>query len=86
MTTDKHSNALYLADALDAVNTNNADSLLVHMAARSAAAEMRRLYYANNELLDALKALLVRVADDEDYGPDHAITIARSAIEKATGD
>ena len=36
--------ALRLADAMDAVNTNNADSLLVQMAARSAAAELRRLH------------------------------------------
>ena len=39
--------ALRLADALDAVNTNNADSLLVQMAARSAAAELRRLHTEN---------------------------------------
>ena len=45
--------ALRLADAMDAVNTNNADSLLVQMAARSAAAELRRLH-AENEALQAL--------------------------------
>ena len=39
--------ALRLADALDAVNTNNADSLLVQMAARSAAAELRRQHAEN---------------------------------------
>ncbi|EPB4096284.1 TPA: hypothetical protein ACG0BQ_000633 [Klebsiella pneumoniae] len=37
------------------------------------------------ELLEALKGLLVRVADDEEYGPEHAITIAREAIKKALG-
>ena len=41
--------ALRLADALDAVNTNNADSLLVQMAARSAAAELRRLHAENDD-------------------------------------
>ena len=41
--------ALRLADALDAVNTNNADSLLVQMAARSAAAELRRLHAENED-------------------------------------
>ena len=35
------------------------------------------------ELLDALKGLLVRVADDEEYGPDHAVTVARVAIARA---
>lgn len=44
--------ALQLADALDAVNTNNADSLLVQMTARSAATELRRLN-AEYELLRA---------------------------------
>lgn len=38
------------------------------------------------ELLEALKGLLVRVADDEEYGPEHAITIAREAIKKALGE
>ena len=41
----KQPEALRLADAMDAVNKNNADSLLVQMAARSAAAELRRLYW-----------------------------------------
>lgn len=35
------------------------------------------------ELLEALKGLLVRVADDEEYGPDHAVTVARVAIARA---
>lgn len=35
------------------------------------------------ELLEALKGLLVRVADDEEYGPDHAVTVARAAIARA---
>ena len=47
--TDKQPEALRLADALDAVNTNNADSLLVQMAARSAAAELRRLHAENED-------------------------------------
>ena len=47
--TDKQPKALRLADALDAVNTNNADSLLVQMAARSAAAELRRLHAENED-------------------------------------
>lgn len=48
--------ALELADALDAVNTNNADSLLVQMAARSAAAELRRLAAVEAEL-ERIKSL-----------------------------
>ena len=47
--TNEQSKALRLADALDAVNTNNADSLLVQMAARSAAAELRRLHAENSD-------------------------------------
>lgn len=43
------------------------------------------LIAAAPELLEALKGLLVRVADDEEYGPEHAITIAREAIKKALG-
>lgn len=35
------------------------------------------------DLLEALKGLLVRVADDEEYGPDHAVTVARSAIARS---
>ena len=46
---NKQPEALRLADALDAVNTNNADSLLVQMAARSAAAELRRLHAENED-------------------------------------
>lgn len=34
------------------------------------------------ELLEALKGLLVRAADDEEYGPDHAVTVARAAIAR----
>lgn len=35
------------------------------------------------DLLEALKGLLVRAADDEEYGPDHAVTVARAAIARA---
>lgn len=45
-----------------------------------------RLVAAAPELLEALQGLLIRVADDEEYGPEHAITIARAAINKATGE
>lgn len=38
-----------------------------------------------DEMLEALNGILIRVADDEDYGPDHAVTVARAAIAKATG-
>ncbi|HHC0136889.1 TPA: hypothetical protein ACN7DQ_005118 [Klebsiella pneumoniae] len=44
------------------------------------------LIAAAPQLLEALKGLLVRVADDEEYGPEHAITIAREAIKKALGE
>lgn len=45
-----------------------------------------QLIAAAPELLEALQGLLIRVADDEEYGPEHAITIARAAIAKATGE
>jgi len=35
------------------------------------------------DLLEALKGLLVRAADDEEYGPNHAVTVARVAIARA---
>ena len=44
-----------------------------------------RLIAAAPELLDALRGLLRCMADDEEYGPDHRVTIARAAIAKATG-
>lgn len=46
----------------------------------------QRIMAAAPELLEALQGLLIRVADDEEYGPEHAITIARAAITKATGE
>ena len=52
--------ALRLADAMDAVNTNNADSLLVQMAARSAAAELRRLHALCEEMGEALDEMLTK--------------------------
>ena len=57
MSTNPQPEALRLADALDAVNTNNADSLLVQMAARSAAAELRRLHAENEQLKRDLEAV-----------------------------
>lgn len=44
-----------------------------------------QLLAAAPELLEALQGLLVRVADDEEYGPFHAVTKARQAIAKALG-
>jgi hypothetical protein len=44
-----------------------------------------KLIAAAPELLEALQGLLIRVADDEEYGPGHAITRARAAIVKALG-
>jgi hypothetical protein len=68
--------ALRLADAMDAVNTNNADSLLVQMAARSAAAELRRLHEENARLRTVMVAAAEEIAahwdahcDGEGYGP-----------------
>ncbi len=92
--------ALRLADAMDAVNTNNADSLLVQMAARSAAAELRRLHAINAELVEALKEC---VEDSEqavsdylqkygtNYRPERltamseTVAKARAALAKAEG-
>lgn len=96
----KQPEALRLADAMDAVNKNNADSLLVQMAARSASAELRRLHAINAELVEALKEC---VEDSEQavsdylqkYGPNYrperltamseTVAKARSAIAKAEG-
>lgn len=47
--------------------------------------ENGRKMAAAPELLEALQQLLIRIADDEEYGPDHAITVARKAIAKALG-
>lgn len=47
--------------------------------------EDANLIVAAPELLEALQELLIRVADDEEYGPEHAITKARAAINKALG-
>ena len=44
-----------------------------------------RLIASAPDLLEALQQLLIRIADDEEYGPDHAITVARNAIAKAIG-
>lgn len=52
----------------------------------SVAAELGHRDMVISELLEALRGLLIRVADDEEYGPEHAITIARAAINKATGE
>ena len=73
--------ALRLADALDAVNTNNADSLLVQMAARSAAAELRRLH-AENEDFRATIDYLTR-ENAEQIGEIVALKEQRDALLEA---
>lgn len=50
------------------------------------AAANARLIAAAPDLLAALRDLLKRVDDGSDYGPDHAVSIARAAIAKATGE
>ncbi len=46
-----------------------------------------RLIAAAPDLLEALRDCLRRIDDaDETYGPDHAVTKARAAIAKATGE
>ena len=78
--------ALRLADAMDAVNKNNADSLLVQMAARAASAELRRLSAINAELLEALQAVDVLFGHlATDSTQRIWIDNARSAIAKAEG-
>lgn len=56
-----------------------------HSSLRVSKADMA-LIAAAPELLEALQDLLIRVADDEEYGPEHAITRARAAISKALGE
>ena len=90
MTNAHQPKALRLADALDAVNTNNADSLLVQMAARSAAAEQIGEIVALKEQRDELLAVLEHIeglamADDWRDLPE-IVRIARAAIAKAGGD
>ena len=46
---------------------------------------IRNMKFVRDELLEALKDCLQRIADDEEYGPDHAVTKARAAIAKAEG-
>ena len=49
--------------------------------------EDARLIAAAPDLLEALRDCLRRIDDaDETYGPDHAVTKARAAIAKATGE
>lgn len=52
----------------------------------SVKADDMNLIAAAPDLLEALQDLLIRVADDEEYGPEHAITRARAAISKAMGE
>ena len=78
--------ALRLADAMDAVNKNNADSLLVQMAARSASAELRRLHAINAELVEALKACDEAMSYMSEY--DIPLTLppqVKDALAKAEG-
>ncbi len=78
--------ALRLADAMDAVNKNNADSLLVQMAARSASAELRRLHAINAELVEALKACDEAMSYMSEY--DIPLTLpskVKEALAKAEG-
>ena len=42
------------------------------------------LHAAAADLRDALRGLLQRLDDGDDYGPKHAISIARAAYQKAT--
>ena len=83
--------ALRLADALDAGENFYAESSLwfdrkLADAAGDAAAELRRLYAVNVELLDALQTVVANAPD-----PYCAITRAvdaqcRAAIAKSTGE
>ena len=77
--TDKQPKPLQLADALDAVNTNNADSLLVQMAARSAAAELRRLHYESEKLKSLCRRSLQALWEDD-------FPSLRDELRKALGD
>ena len=91
----KQPEALRLADAMDAVNKNNADSLLVQMAARSASAELRRLHALNAELVEALKKCQFALEPYDDIKPRDwktdrerlavAHQVAIEALSKAEG-
>lgn len=83
MTTDKHSNALYLAGELEKIITISLRRDLEPTL--QAAYELRRLYYANNELLDALKRIAM-AAEATACNVGWVAHHARAAIAKATGD
>ena len=83
MTTDKHSNALYLAGELEKIITISLRRDLEPTL--QAAYELRRLYYANNELLEALSGL-VGCIDHGSQNPTQKLEVARAAIAKATGE
>jgi hypothetical protein len=69
--------ALRLADALDVGEIS-------YTGMCKAAAELRRLHAVNQELLEALKAMLAVWEEDPAYGAMHADK-ARAAIAKAEG-
>ena len=83
MTTDKHSNALYLAGELEKIITISLRRDLEPTL--QAAYELRRLYYANNELLDALKRIAM-AAEATACNVGWVANHARAAIAKATGE
>ena len=83
MTTDTHSNALYLAGELEKIITISLRRDLEPTL--QAAYELRRLYYANNELLDALKRIAM-AAEATACNVGWVAHHARAAIAKATGE
>ena len=84
MTTTPQTEASRLASALDAINTNNADSLLAQMAARSAAAEPRRLDAENQQLKTSLALVQQHHATAWNRGHQAGLRAGESAIKQAT--
>ena len=76
------STARKTADELRRLHAKNA-VLITQLS--NALEEVNIVKSMNQELLEVINGLLIRVADDEEYGPDHAVTIARAAIAKAIG-
>jgi len=84
MTTTPQTEASRLASALDAINTNNADSLLAQMAAMSAAAELRRLDSENQQLKTSLALVQQHHATAWNRGHQAGLRAGESAIKQAT--
>lgn len=80
---DKQQNALMLADAIERYNAGVHSQVIVEGYSK-AAAELRRLYEVNAELVEAL-SLILSTYNDGGW-PTAALIVAEAALAKATGE